>query len=75
MMTPDSIIMSRITEMAISDKGSVVDFTKMIIPKLPVIAFMVIVKKCLENSNEFFYTIWKGIKYIVKKTFISLIKI
>jgi hypothetical protein len=68
MMTPDSIIMSRITEMAISDKGSVAGFTKMIIPKLPVIAFMVIVKKCLENSNEFFYTIWKGIKYIVKKT-------
>lgn len=68
MMTPDSIILSKITDLALSDKGCITDFTKTIIPKLPVIAFMVIVKKCIENSNDFFYTLWKGIRYIVKKT-------
>ncbi len=67
MMNADAIIMNKITQIVIDDNGKISDFTSSIIPKLPVIFFMVAVKKCIENSGDFFYTIWYGLKSLVRK--------
>lgn len=68
-MTADAIIMNQITKYATSENGGVVDFTTSIIPKLPVIVFMVVIKKCIENSGDFFYIAWGSIKTLFTKLF------
>lgn len=67
MLSPDAIIMDKVTTLVLSENGTVSDFVKAMIPKIPVIIFMVAVKKCIENSSGFFSTIWNGIKTIVHK--------
>lgn len=69
MMSADAIIMSQITRYATSDKGGVSDFMTSIIPRLPVIIFMVVIKKCIENSGDFFHGAWITFKALLSRLF------
>lgn len=75
MMSADAIIMNYITKYATSENGGVTDFTNAIIPKLPVIVFMVVVKKCIENSGDFFFSSWESFKSLMKRIFYTRTRI
>jgi hypothetical protein len=75
MMSADAIIMGQIVKYATSENGGVVDFTTAIIPKLPMIVFMVVAKKCIENSGDFFYSSWESFKSLMKRLFYTQTRI
>lgn len=65
----DSIIMTEVAKVAMSPSASISDFFKAIIPKLPAIALMVVVKKCIDNAGDFLIDVWN----LLSKTTKSII--
>jgi uncharacterized protein YutD len=79
MMTPDSIIMGKVADVAMSSDSGIADFFKAIIPKIPAILLMVVVKKSIDNAGDFFGVSWgylmKTIKYIARIGFYKEVKL
>lgn len=69
-LTPDAIIMSKVVDVISSDSNSGIrDFVAFIIPKLPAIALMVALKKCMESSGEIFWGIVACANTLIRKMF------
>jgi hypothetical protein len=69
MLTPDSIIMGKVVDVVLSPQGGIKDVVSAIIPKLPAIAFMVIIKKCIENAGDVLSSFTSCMSSIFKKLF------
>lgn len=67
-LTPDAIIMNKVVDVISSDSNSGIrDFVSFIIPKLPAIALMVALKKCMESSGEIFWGIVTCVSTVLRK--------
>ena len=69
MTTADSIIMSKVADIVTSPSGGINDFLKVIVPKLPAIILMVVVKKCIDNAGDFFYSSISNLGCLLRKLF------
>lgn len=67
MISPDSIIMTKVVDIVNQPSSSISDFAHILIPKIPVIICMVVIKKCIENIGDVFDKIWTNIKNIFYK--------
>lgn len=74
-ITADSIIITKIADIAMSDTAGVSDFFKLMIPKIPAIILLVVVKKCIDNSGEVYTTIISSLKFVARKTLYKTIEI
>jgi len=55
-LNPDAIIMNKVVDIISSDSnGGISDFVSFIMPKLPAIALMIALKKCMESSGDIFW--------------------
>lgn len=76
MHSADSIMMSKIVDIVASPSGGVIDVIKAIIPKIPCIALLVILKKCIDNAGDVYTVIasciWKIAKYILYEDLVLL---
>ena len=76
MHSADFIVMSKIVDIVASPSGGVIDVIKAIIPKIPCIALLVVLKKCIDNTGDVYTVIasniWKIAKYILYEDLVLL---